>query len=546
MVELDRNDEANRIFRARLAVWMEYLGLTNASLAKAIGVDSSLISRWRTGKRSIAGNPEYAVLIARYLVPRIASRADRDWLKRQLAEDLGIEEAELEAELVSNAARWLFPGHARLLDNPSQEERTAVFLVSSFAEAVTAEDGLQRQTAIERLQPASGDVIAAIGEQQVEELLRQCLSKAEPASEVLVYLSSESIRSIRRAGVASALKSACAKKDLRVCMLVQSANNTAASSELLATYMPMLVIGQLLLLVTQGVPQSMFGTWGVLAPDRAALTVNETLSGDSRPIATLVTDERHLTDIRQSFERSKRFAHPLMTMMDDQSSRTVVEIFFQEYGVPGNLDVIKNGLNPLFFAPEDYDDVLRGYGLPKEEFDWRQREFLRFKQAMAEVMRESVFREVLSLPRLREIARTGTCRMPGIYFFNTGIHEIGPKDCAALLEGYIRALETEPNFSVIVLDDEQLFLPNSCWHIKLNKHVMIHTWNSDHPTLIYSDQLILIDEFQKHFVALWDRLTQIGSENRKAIEKLRALAAQFRKRAEGPAARETSSGVGAD
>ena len=86
MVELDRNDEANRIFRARLAVWMEYLGLTNASLAKAIGVDSSLISRWRTGKRSIAGNPEYAVLIARYLVPRIASRADRDWLKRQLAE----------------------------------------------------------------------------------------------------------------------------------------------------------------------------------------------------------------------------------------------------------------------------------------------------------------------------------------------------------------------------------------------------------------------------------------------------------------------------
>ncbi len=61
---------------------------------------------------------------------------------------------------------------------------------------------------------------------------------------------------------------------------------------------------------------------------------------------------------------------------------------------------------------------------------------------------------------------------------------------------------------------------------------MIHTWNSDDPTLIYSDQLLLIDVFQKHFIALWDRLTQIGSENRKTIEQLKALAAECRRNAE--------------
>lgn len=522
----------------RLAALMDYLGLTNASLAKAIGVDSSLISRWRTGKRSIAGNPEYAALIARYLVPRIADPSDRLWLRRQIAGDLGAPEAEVEADLAHCAARWLYPGRTRLLENPLQEETTAVLLVSRFAEAVTAERGGKTPPADRLARSEESDVIAAFGEQRVEDLLRRCLRDAERESDVLIYLSSESIRSVRRAGVVSTLRSACAEKQLRVCMLVQSANNTAASSDLLATYMPMLVIGQLLLLVTQGVPQSLFGTWGVLVPNRAALTVNETLSGDSPPIATLVADEGLLADIRQNFERSKRFAHPLMTMMDDHFARNIIEIFFQEYGVPGNLDVIKNGLNPLFFAPEDYDNVLRGYGLSQEEFDWRQQEFRRFQQAMAEVMRESVFREVLSLPRLREIARTGKCRMPGIYFFHTGIREIGARDCAALIEGYIRTLETEPNFSVILLDDEQLFMPNSCWHIKLNKHVMIHTWDSDSPTLIYSDQLILIDEFQKHFVALWDRLTQIGSENRKTIEKLRVLAAQCRKRADGCSAHE--------
>jgi len=510
---------------------MEYLGVTNASLAKAIDVDSSLISRWRTGKRSIAGNPEYAALIARYLVPRIAGKADRVWLKRQISGDLGTQDADLDADLVSYAARWLFPCRIRLLEDPLQED-PAVLLVSSFAEAVAAESGAKREGAGAQTRTSLDEVVAAFGEARVEELLRGCLNQAGPDDEVFVYLSSESIRSIRRAGVVSVIQSAFAEKRFRVCMLVQSANNTAASSELVATYMSLLVTGRLQLLVTQGVPQSLFGTWGVLVPNQAALTVNETLSGDSPPIATLVTNERHLTDIRQSFERSKRFAHPLMTMMDDHFARNIVEIFFQEYGVPGNLDVIKNGLNPLFFAPEDYDRVLRNYGLSEEEFTWRQQEFVRFKQAMAEVMRESVFREVLSLPRLREIVRTHKCRMPGIYFFHTGIHEIDASDCAALLEGYIRSLESEPNFFVILLDDEQLFMPNSCWHIKLNKHVMIHTWNSDDPTLIYSDQLLLIDVFQKHFIALWDRLTQVGSENRKTIEQLKALAAECRRNAE--------------
>ena len=510
---------------------MEYLGVTNASLAKAIDVDSSLISRWRTGKRSIAGNPEYAALIARYLVPRIADKSDRVWLMRQISGDLGATDADLDADLVSCAARWLFPSRVRLLEDPLQED-PAVLLVSSFAEAVAAESGAKREGAWAQPRTSLDEVVAVLGEARVEELLRCCLNQAGADDEVFIYLSSESIRSIRRAGVVSAIQSAFAEKRFRVCMLVQSANNTAASSELVATYMSLLVTGRLQLLVTQGVPQSLFGTWGVLVPNQSALTVNETLSGDSPPIATLVTNERHLTDIRQSFERSKRFAHPLMTMMDDQFARNIVEIFFQEYGVPGNLDVIKNGLNPLFFAPDDYDRVLRGYGLTKEEFTWRQQEFVRFKQAMAEVMRESVFREVLSLPRLREIVRTGKCRMPGIYFFQTGIHEMDALDCAALLEGYIRSLESEPNFFVILLDDERLFLPNSCWHIKLNKHVMIHTWNSDDPTLIYSDQLLLIDVFQKHFIALWDRLTQIGSENRKTIEQLKALAVQCRRNAE--------------
>jgi len=161
--------------------------------------------------------------------------------------------------------------------------------------------------------------------------------------------------------------------------------------------------------------------------------------------------------------------------------------------------VIKDGLNPMFMPVERFGKIVIDMGIKGSEHAWRYSEFTRFKNAMNEVLRESSFREILSLSRLREIALTGTCRMPGMYFMNMGVWTIGADDCVSILEGYIHYLKTEPNFSVVILDDESLFKPNSCWHIKNNKHIMLHSWNRDDPVMIYSDQLILIDEFQNHF-----------------------------------------------
>ena len=72
-----------------------------------------------------------------------------------------------------------------------------------------------------------------------------------------------------------------------------------------------------------------------------------------------------------------------------------------------------------------------------------------------------------------------------------------------LFEGYIHYLETVPNLQVMLVEDDRLFSPNSCWHIKNNRHIMIHSWNTDEPMMVYSDQLMLINEFQQQFDRLW-------------------------------------------
>lgn len=136
------------------------------------------------------------------------------------------------------------------------------------------------------------------------------------------------------------------------------------------------------------------------------------------------------------------------------------------------------------------------------------------------VLRGSRFREVLSLTKLNEIAETGRCRMPSMYFFGTGIWQIDAEDCVDVLDGYIRYLNDIPNFEVVLLEDEGLFMENSCWHIKNNKHIMIHSWNAEKPIMVYSDQLVLIDEFQKHFDHLWSQINTAGVSKRRAVEML--------------------------
>jgi hypothetical protein len=337
-----------------------------------------------------------------------------------------------------------------------------------------------------------------------------------------VFLNSESSTVAVDAQIISALRTAAEKQKLIVHMLIQSANNSSMASRLISTYMPMLVQGQLTLSVIQGTPQTFTITMNIIIPGRASVIVTEAVQRRSTAVGTLIRDQAIVQDMLDSFENSTRFARPMMTAYNDSFARNIIEIFFEEYGVPGSLDVIKSGMNPMYMTVEQYGKVLHSFNHPEDQYIWRYSEFVRFKAAIDEVLRTSRFREVLSLTKLREIAETGRCRMPSMYFMEAGTWYLDAEDCVNVYDGYIRYLETLPDFQVILLEDDQLFMPNSCWHIKNNKHIMIHSWNIEEPMMVYSDQLMLIDEFQHHFDSLWEQTGASGSK-RRVIETLTAL-----------------------
>ena len=505
----------HEVFAKNLKALLLQYGIPNAQLAKAIGVDPSLVSRWRKTGCSNRNVNEYALAVAGYIARRNHSAENAAWLQAQLC-------AVPLPKTAPDAARlalWLYPEADVTALLSGEEQFSNLLVLSSFHQAV-------QHTAPNAAQQPRQEVSAGIGADDSVAALRAELFAADGPQTILIYLSSEAAAIAVHRPFVSAIQEVAEQTHCTVRMLVQSANNSAASGRLVSAYMRLLVSGSLQLCMVQGTPQTFTTTVNVLLPGRCALCITEATQKSSSPVLVTVRDPAVVDDMLDNFERSMRFARPMMAAYNDSFARTIIETFFEEYGVPGSLDVIKCGLNPMYMTVEQYGKVLRDFGHAGEQYAWRYTEFCRFKEAMDAVLADSRFREVLSLAKLREIAQTGQCRMPSMYFMDSGVWVLDAADCAGVLDGYIRYLERVPNFHVILLEDEEQFMPNSCWHIKNNKHVMIHSWNVDEPVMIYSDQMMLIDEFQKHFEYLWGKINGNGSSKRAAIETLRGLKAQ--------------------
>lgn len=109
-------------FGKRLSLLMSVLNVTNSALAKALSVDPSLISRWRSGSRTPAKDSGYFEIIASYLV----DHAKMEHQKLAICEIMGCDPRVLEKEDLKELVKnWL-------LDAPVPDTR----LVGGFLSKV--------------------------------------------------------------------------------------------------------------------------------------------------------------------------------------------------------------------------------------------------------------------------------------------------------------------------------------------------------------------------------------------------------------------------
>lgn len=462
----------------------DHLGLSNIEVARALHYDASLISRYLSGQRRLKATSPQLDAIANLVLTRSVRVSDVDWLRDRFVE------AGLPIDMLT----------------VHRHKQNLIMWLASDGDVLRSRMGGQQITPDEGNGSQRPDKVGAlrIGSLQIAMELEGALGGLPRGAWVNLFLSSDLIDTIVCADIAELLMAMVERNDLHIRMVVCVTASTQAMSQILNVYMSTLVSGHVELSVVHGVTQAVTHQMQLILPNDYALLVTETDARPPHAVATAVRDADFVCDMQNSFTAALHYAQPILSLYGDQFTRNVIEVFHIEFCTPGALDVIKDNLNPLFMNEEEYYRFLRTRGHNDAELHWRSVEYHNFKLGLHQNLDGGVaFREILSLRRLNEIARAGQCRMAGNFFMENGFVELDARGCADLLAGYIRYVEAYPNYRLLILDDFDVLHACSCWHIKQNQHISINYWSGTEPVMVYSDQLMLLREFQTHFDKLW-------------------------------------------
>ncbi|MDO4543558.1 MAG: helix-turn-helix transcriptional regulator [Clostridia bacterium] len=478
----------NKNFKAVL----NYLGITNLELARALGYDPSLISRYLSGHRVLKAASEQMNAIADYILSRTKRVQDIDWLRENFAAEGLPTDVSTVYRIKQNLIMWL------ATDGETLRRNLGRALPGDIAGIKPATQKSEPSKTDEK------DSSVKIGYVELVLALRPVLSALPNGAAVNIFLSNDRLTTATNKDVAALLREMISKNNLCFNMVVCVSGDTKAMSKLLDSYMEPLISGHVKLSVVHGMTQTVTSAMHILIPNGSCFLINETIGTNAPPITVAIQDAAFVAETEKNFEVSARYAQSVLTVYGDAYTRDVIEILAMEYCTPGELDVVKDSINPMFMSCEAYDRFLKTRNHSPEEFAWRSAEFARFKAGMNANLQSGVpFREIISLARLCDIAQSGSCRMAGLYFAELGYVDLDRQGCIDIINGYIDYLANEPNFSLLILDALAELHGNNCWHIKRNGHISINNWQGKEPVMVYSDQLMLLREFQAHYDAMW-------------------------------------------
>jgi transcriptional regulator with XRE-family HTH domain len=485
---------------------LEYLNISNAYLAKSIIVDASLISRWLNGHRRLKLSSEFMDKLSDYLLNRVLAADGLDWLKRQMELDGLLIDYTLSGELQNGLKLWLSTdgeNMVRVFNRPS---------VSAGKDVLNAAEN--------RVQT---------GYAEIAMFIETTLNKISEGSQISIHLSNEDTGILLQESIRHTLLDSISHRNLKIRLLISLSNNTRAMSQLLSRYIQAIIEGALSVSVVHGITQAITNQATFIFVDNMALIVCETPKNIAPPIGMITRDERFVKECGKSFERAYNYSHQLLQRYDDNYSRNILEILYQEFAMPGNLDIIKDSINPMYMTADAYDRFLMICEHKGEQFKWRSAEFVRFKTGLDDNLKSgTIFREILPLDRLKQIALEGKCKMPALYFMYAGMVYLDAAGCLSIIEGYVDYLKRMPNFNLLILTDVSELHENNCWQLKQNSHVAINGWSKDEHIILYSNQLMLTHEFQTYFDGLWNKEHYSEGLRKKTILALEDIAEQIK------------------
>lgn len=487
-----------------LRTLLEYFEIPNRDLAQAINVSPSMVSNWVQGKRALRMSSGSVAAIADYvLAKRFLTSRDITWLKKHF-EQAGISaDFDSASGIKRNLIIWL-----------ADDGREVLAILKKTEDIRPAGEPAETRTIPQYLYsigPAgriySDDYSARAGAVDISLRLGRIFATMEEGLTIDICHSSETVSTMTEDVFTAEIIKAFREKNMRVRMLIALSGNAMVLSRIITAYSRLLVNGSMEIYISHGMLQPMIHQTSVFIPNTCAVAIIELPDSFSPPAALFITENLFLKDAADGFDRVVRYAQPLMQFYPENNTKGIIDLFQREFHGEGDLDILSDGLNPLMLAREEYIKILKQRGFKGNALQWRSEEYLGIRDALENNLQNgAVLREIISAEALADMVLKGTCELPAIYFMDTGKARLDHEACLGILKGYIRMLKTYPNYHLSIapqLDEDQ----QGTRHIKHGRHITLNPWKRAQPMLIYSDQMIMIYEFQKVFNELWVALS---------------------------------------
>ncbi len=445
-------------FSEKLSALMNIYRISNIVLARGIGIDPSLVSRWKTGNRLPVRGSGTESTIGYFLSGR--NLLDQD--KRALWEVLGREYFD-PSQVAEAITKWL-SGNTTL-DQSADEESigelgetlaTLTRLLTTPGIPVTSSAAPDLKPF---LQPGSPQVFESFNgrhgkRQAATNFLSAAISAGKP-SDIYIMNQDDNLWITEDPAFAKRWIStlcALAYSGTRIHMIYTMTGVDSEFRQLLEEYLPLFSSGRFTLFhIPRDRVELTFPSIFV-AKGAVAMCSHCTGGVSNTPYTALYKGRTEVELYEKIFNTYLEHTRPLITVAPGLDTRSFMRQIIRLEDLPGSFVSMKNNLNPLWMPESELFQLLSD-NMPLEEVDSCLDLFARRRENFETCVQNYRWVEIMPMHIFDAMCQNGSCFLPGYELFSVDNVHLDSRVLAAYLENLLNIMETHPNFCIYLAND---------------------------------------------------------------------------------------------
>jgi len=456
-------------FSDKLNILMKIQHVSNVRLAKALAVDASLISRWRTGTRVPPKNNNYIKAIASYF----ATQAKMDYQKAALYEIMGKtnDKSREEIPFLCNCLyTWLCdeaPSNTQFIDG-------FINKLTMFGKSKISLPQIEENDTYSHGLPLNAEIFSGIEGKRKGVLRFLAAVSAQKKPCTMLLYSDESMEWLTEDKAFymkwGAMLIDIISKGHRIKIIHTINRDLSEMLSAIDRWLPLYMTGAIEPYYYPRYHAHIFRRTMFIAPDVAALTSNSLTEYSKNADQVFYTDSNRIASLTDEFNAYLGLCRPLMQIFNQNNIDTFYDLQLEFEDQSGNCITFYNMLSSVTIPESMFSRLLDQSALDAALKEKLMTAHLKRIKAFESNLKHSIHTDIISLPSPSNFANLESLVKPIDFFYEVNLY-YAQSDFAEHVQNVIRFMEKYSNYNLIICS--QSFPDNTYLSVKEEVGVIV-------------------------------------------------------------------------